>query len=264
VCTSATLSVAGDFSFWAAWTGAASQDNKPLLAGAYPSPFPYRSRVLVAAPKDAPDPSDAARFKAFVNNAAPQLALASGGGALVLFTSFDALNSCYAAARPILEAQGIRCLCQGEDDRSRLLRAFVDDPNSVLFGADSFWEGVDAPGETLRSLIMCRLPFRLPNDPVFQARCEAAEREGLNPFMALSVPEAVMKFRQGFGRLVRRSTDGGAVTILDRRVISKPYGRLFLQSLPETRTCFDDFSGVLGAAKRFWDALADQRLTPPS
>jgi ATP-dependent DNA helicase DinG len=150
-----------------------------------------------------------------------------------------------------LEELGIRCLKQGDDDRSRLLRAFLDDRSSVLFATDSFWDGVDAPGDTLRLVILCRLPFRTPNEPVFQARCEALERNGVSSFMELSLPEAVMKFKQGFGRLMRRSSDHGVVAVLDGRLLHKRYGNFFLRSLPETRRSFGEFSSLLQEVGRF-------------
>ena len=146
---------------------------------------------------------------------------------------------------------GIRCLKQGDDDRTRLLQTFLNDTQSVLFATDSFWEGVDAPGDTLRLVILCRLPFRTPSDPVFEARREAVEKNGGNPFMDLSLPEAVMKFKQGFGRLMRRSSDRGVVAVLDGRILKKRYGTFFLQSLPETRTSFGGFSGILRDTENF-------------
>ena len=249
ICVSATLTVSGSFNYWASRTGVARAKYpeggaKDVLYGVFPSPFPYESAVLTAVPADAPDPNGR-DFQDFVNEAVFRLAEASGGSALTLFTSFESLYAAYRSAAPRLEALGIRCLKQGEDDRSRLLRAFIVDESSVLFAADSFWEGVDAPGATLRLVIVCRLPFKSPNDPIFEARSESIEREGGNPFMDLSVPEAVMKLRQGFGRLVRGSGDSGAVVILDSRLLRKRYGSLFLKSLPKTRYCFESLDNVV-------------------
>jgi ATP-dependent DNA helicase DinG len=142
-------------------------------------------------------------------------------------------------------------LKQGDDDRTRLLQDFVTDTSSCLFATDSFWEGVDAPGDTLRLVIICRLPFRTPGDPVLEARREALEKSGANPFMELSLPQAVMKFKQGFGRLMRRSADRGVVAVLDGRLQKKNYGRLFLQSLPETRTSFGVLDDILRDMESF-------------
>jgi ATP-dependent DNA helicase DinG len=250
VCVSATLAVSNNFNYWAVRCGAAFVADRPLFTGCFPSPFPYSSAVLLAAPDDAPLP-DEPGYQAFVDRAVGQLASVAGGSALVLFTSYQSLQSAWLAAQPELLALGIRCLKQGDDDRSRLLQTFLNDTQSVLFATDSFWEGVDAPGDTLRLVILCRLPFRTPSDPVFEARREAVEKNGGNPFMDLSLPEAVMKFKQGFGRLMRRSSDRGVVAVLDGRILKKRYGTFFLQSLPETRTSFCDFSGILRDTENF-------------
>jgi len=250
VCVSATLALSGSFNYWAIRSGAALTQEKPLLTGCFPSPFPYSRAVLLAVPDDAPLP-DEAEYQDFVDHAAGRLAAASDGSALILFTSYQSLRSAWNASQPELQSLGIRCLKQGDDDRSRLLQTFLADTRSVLFATDSFWEGVDAPGDTLRLVILCRLPFRTPNDPVFEARREAVEKNGGNPFMDLSLPEAVMKFKQGFGRLMRRSSDRGVVAVLDSRLIKKRYGALFLQSLPETRTSFSGFSGILRDTEDF-------------
>ena len=257
VCVSATLVINGDFSYWAGRCGinlAANpedeQKSRPLLSGCFPSPFPYSSAVLLAAPVDAPLP-DEDRWQNFIDSSVGRLIACAGGSALVLFTSYQSLRSAYSAAQSELQQLGIRCLKQGDDDRSRLLETFLSDTNSVLFATDSFWEGVDAPGDTLRLVILCRLPFRSPGDPVFEARCEAIEKSGGRSFMELSLPHAVMKFKQGFGRLIRRSSDRGVVAVLDGRIIKKNYGQLFLRSLPETKTSFTELDGILRDMERF-------------
>jgi ATP-dependent DNA helicase DinG len=250
VCVSATLAISGNFNYWAIRSGAALTQGRQLLSGCFPSPFPYSRAVLLAAPDDAPLP-DETDYQEFVDRSVGRLVAAAGGSALVLFTSYQSLNSAWNAALPPLQQLGIRCLRQGDDDRSRLLQTFLTDTHSVLFATDSFWEGVDAPGDTLRLVILCRLPFRTPNDPVFEARREAIEKNGGNPFMELSLPSAVMKFKQGFGRLIRRSSDRGVVAVLDSRLIKKRYGTFFLESLPETRTNFSDFSAILRATENF-------------
>jgi len=249
-CVSATLTVADSFRFWSQKSGLGLLGERPVLTGQFPSPFPYAQAVLLASPTDAPLP-DESGYQSFVDDAVRRLVEVSGGSALVLFTSYEALRSAWSAAAPALEAQGIRCLKQGDDDRSRLLQTFLKDESSALFATDSFWEGVDAPGDTLRLVILSRLPFRTPNDPVFEARRETLERKGGNAFMDLSLPEAVMKLKQGFGRLMRRSTDHGVVVVLDGRLLRKRYGSLFLRSLPETKRCFDEFGAVLRAVETF-------------
>jgi ATP-dependent DNA helicase DinG len=267
VCVSATMSTGGQvarvhesdghdscdaaaaFRFWAERSGAALA-NRAFRYGVFPSPFPYNKRALLAIPADAPLP-DSPDYEAFTAEAITNLVRVAGGSALVLFTSYQALRNAYNEAAPILEREGIRCLKQGDDDRTRLLRRFLDDKTSVLFGTDSFWEGVDAPGETLRLLILCRLPFRTLRDPVFEARREALEKTGRSSFAELSLPDAVMKFKQGFGRLMRNSSDYGAVVVLDGRILRKYYGKVFLQALPETKTSFREFDGVTRDLERF-------------
>jgi ATP-dependent DNA helicase DinG len=250
VCVSATLALNGDFAYWMGRCGIAGLKNRPLLSGCFPSPFPYSASVLLASPADAPLP-DEENWQGFIDKAVIRLTAIADGSALVLFTSYQSLTSAYNAAKDDLAAAGIRCLKQGDDDRSKLLKDFVLDTKSCLFATDSFWEGVDAPGDTLRLVIICRLPFTSPGDPVLEARREAIEKRGGNPFMELSLPQAVMKFKQGFGRLMRRSDDHGAVVVLDSRIIKKKYGHLFLQSLPETKTSFCDFHNILQDIENF-------------
>jgi ATP-dependent DNA helicase DinG len=158
----------------------------------------------------------------------------SGGRSLVLFTSYSMLNAVYDDVFPVLEANGILGLKQGEDDRAKLLARFKEDIGSVLFATESFWEGVDTPGNALEVLILAKLPFKVPSDPIVKARVEDIEARGGNSFFDFSLPEAVIKLRQGFGRLMRRQTDKGIVMILDSRLITKSYGKIFLSSLPET------------------------------
>jgi len=244
ICVSATLALNGNFSYWQNQCGIANIEKRPPLSGCFSSPFPYSSAVLLAAPVDAPLP-DETTYQDFINMAACKLAAVSGGSALILFTSYQSLTSAYNAAKGELTSLGIRCLKQGDDDRSRLLKDFLSDTGSCLFATDSFWEGVDAPGDTLRLVIICRLPFRTPGDPVFEARREAVQKRGGNPFMELSLPQAVMKFKQGFGRLMRRSADFGVVAVLDGRLLKKTYGQVFLQTLPKTKTSFCDLNNIL-------------------
>jgi len=251
VCVSATLAINDDFSYWASRCGLNSiQENRSVLSGCFPSPFPYSNAVLLAAPTDAPL-VDEYGYQEFVDKAVSRLASVAGGSALILFTSYQSLNSAHNAAKKELEPLAIRCLKQGDDDRTRLLQNFLSDECSCLFATDSFWEGVDAPGDTLRMVIICRLPFRTPGDPVHEARREAVEKLGGNPFLELSLPQAVMKFKQGFGRLMRRSADRGVVIVLDGRLLKKAYGRLFLHCLPETKTSFCELNNIIKDMEHF-------------
>jgi len=244
VCVSATLAINDDFSYWASRCGITNINNRLVLSGCFPSPFPYQNAVLLASPTDAPLP-DEDTYQEFIDKAAGRIAAIAGGSALILFTSYQSLTSAYNASKDELTSLGIKCLKQGDDDRTRLLQSFLSDETSCLFATDSFWEGIDAPGDTLRLVIICRLPFRTPGDPVFEARREALEKEGKNPFMQLSLPQAVTKFKQGFGRLMRRSADHGIVAVLDSRILKKTYGQLFLNSLPETKTSFKELNNIL-------------------
>lgn len=250
ICTSATLRIASHFTYWLKRTGVSLMEDERVRTGVYDSPFPYRTNVLFAVPEDAPLPDDKG-FQPYIESALVSLLQASAGHALVLFTAYESLRSACEVARKALSPLGMNILKQGDDDRSRLLDTFKNDESSVLFATDSFWEGVDAPGDTLLHVIIVKLPFRVPNDPVHAARSEAIELAGGNPFMELSLPEAVVRFRQGFGRLIRNKTDRGVVTVLDRRLLAKKYGRLFIDSLPETLQCFAPLSDIMHRVERF-------------
>ena len=250
VFTSATLTTAHQFDYWLKRVGMQYQNSERLLLGQFASPFPYRSNVLLALPDDIPEPSDEA-FQEFLPQAVKELLAINEGRALVLFTSYEMLKTCYNAVSLDWPYKDISLLRQGTDERSRLLSRFSKEISSVLFATDSFWEGVDTPGESLRLVVICRLPFKVPTDPVYQARLEAIEKRGGNPFRDLSLPEAVMKFRQGFGRLMRRSSDRGVVAVLDPRVVRKNYGAMFIRSLPETAVSRKSFQSVLEDLENF-------------
>ncbi|NCN04653.1 MAG: DEAD/DEAH box helicase family protein [Spirochaetales bacterium] len=251
VLTSATMAVQGRFDFFERRVGLT---GFAPLRGTFQSPFDYSSRVLLAAPADAPDPTSAG-YPDYLIRVVSQAVTISQGRALILFTSYALLNQVFDGVRPVLEQAGIPVYRQGDDDKTRLLRTFRDDVASVLFATDSFWEGVDTPGSSLELLILSRLPFKVPTDPVVKARAEAIEARGGSSFMEMSVPEAIMKFKQGFGRLMRRSDDRGVVLVTDVRLIQKQYGRLFLGSLPETRRVFGTTDDVLSGIQRFFDTV---------
>ncbi|MCK9171443.1 MAG: DEAD/DEAH box helicase family protein [Treponema sp.] len=251
VCTSATLEINHDFGWWMRRSGVAFAEESRLLFGDFPSPFPYKKNLLFAVPKDAPFPENGMEFQAYIESAIARLITAAQGRTLVLFTSYDMLRSAFRGVKlQLKEFDGI-LIKQGDDDNSRLLDMFREDTTSVLFATDSFWQGVDVPGESLSQVIIVKLPFTVPNDPVFTARAEAVTLRGGNSFMELSVPEAVIKFRQGFGRLIRRSDDRGCVIVLDRRIYEKRYGQIFINSIPETKRSYEKLDDIVKQVEQF-------------
>jgi DNA polymerase-3 subunit epsilon/ATP-dependent DNA helicase DinG len=223
VLTSATLSTEGHFQYLRQRVGL--EECRELLVG---SPFDYARSTLVLVPQDLPGPGEAG-YQPALERAVLDLCRASEGRALVLFTSYAALRATHAAIRPPLEEEGILVLGHGIDGSPKqLLQALRENQRTVLLGTASFWEGVDVVGEALSLLVMARLPFAVPTDPVFVARSELYDQ----PFNQYALPQAVLRFKQGFGRLIRRKTDRGVVAVLDRRVRSRGYGGVFLRSLP--------------------------------
>ena len=243
ICTSATLKTGHDFSYWMRRTGVTFAGQDRILKGEYPSPFPYNKNMLFAVPNDAPTP-DNIQFQQWVEMALPRLIQAAAGRTLVLFTSYESLKSAHRTTAASLRSFPGRIMKQGDDDNGKLLEIFKKEKESVLFATDSFWQGVDIPGESLSQVIIVKLPFTVPNDPVFVARAEAIEKRGGSSFMELSVPEAVIKFRQGIGRLIRRSDDKGVVVVLDRRVYEKRYGSIFITSMPECKKMYEPLSEI--------------------
>ena len=234
VLTSATLTVAGDFSFWCGRVGLTEVTSRPVFTEQYPSPFAYREQAMVGIPIDAPEPT-AAEHQAWLGRYLVAVLRASRGRALVLFTSYAMLDRSFLQVQEPLAAEGITVLRQGDDDRHRLLDRFRGDTASVLLATDSFWEGIDAPGEALSLVVICRLPFSVPSHPVAAAQMARVADSGADPFLALTLPRAVMRVRQGFGRLIRRHDDRGVVLFLDVRLARKSYGNAFLQSLPDVQ-----------------------------
>ena len=224
VLTSATLSVAGSLQYVAGRTGLA--DTQELLLG---SPFDYKSAVLLLLCSDLPEPGQPG-YAQGLQDALIRVARASKGGVLGLFTSHADLQAARRVIKPALEAEGIQVMAQGVDGTPRrLVEAATANTHTVLLGTNSLWEGIDLPGDLLRVVVLARLPFSVPTDPLFSAR---SEEFGADSFSKYAVPQAVLRFRQGFGRLIRTRSDRGVVVVLDRRVQSKNYGSMFLRSLP--------------------------------
>jgi DNA polymerase-3 subunit epsilon/ATP-dependent DNA helicase DinG len=226
IFTGATLRTGSGFSF--------IRDRLGLwdvTASTVDSPFDYRKSTLLYLPSDLPEPNQS-HFQQAVEQAIIKAAVASSGATLALFTSYAQLRATAEAIRAPLDRLGITVLQHGTSSRQRLLREYRAADKAVLLGTRSFWEGIDLPGDELRCLLIVRLPFAVPSDPLVAAR--NAELE--NAFRDYTLPDAILRFRQGFGRLIRRATDKGVVVVLDSRVWRKEYGHAFLESLPECTT----------------------------
>lgn len=237
VLTSATLTVHKSFDFASAQLGLkVYEESGKLRTLLLPSPFEYRKQALVCIPRDFPKISGSGEG-IFVDHLVSSLSEIAGitkGRMLVLFTSYRMLRQVHPLLREKLSPLQIDVLGQGLDgaNRTKLTRRFQQGRSSVLLGTSSFWEGVDLPGDALTCLAIVRLPFQPPNHPVVEAKCEAIKQNRQNPFMKYSVPQAVIRFKQGFGRLVRTSSDRGVAIIYDTRIIETHYGKNFLYSLP--------------------------------
>ncbi len=227
VLASATLTVEGGFEFVKSRIGLPEAEELVLE-----SPFDYERQALVFIPDDIPEPNQKG-YQSAVEQALVELCRATGGRTLALFTANNALKQTYAAIQEPLEAHEIAVLGQGIDgSRRTLLERFKEFPRTVLLGTSSFWEGVDVVGDALSVLVIAKLPFSVPTDPIYAARSEQFGRDAFDKY---AVPQSILRFKQGFGRLIRSREDRGIVVVLDRRLLTKKYGQQFLASLPSTR-----------------------------
>ena len=224
VLTSATLSTEGHFEYFKARVGVGS-DSEELLVG---SPFDYQKSALLLIPDDMPPPNSDQYVDAMVK-VLTDLGTTMKGHTMALFTSYASLRAVAQRLRAPLMSQDLQVLAQSIDGSAQqLMTRFAEEPNSVLLGTASFWEGVDLPSGLLKALVLTRLPFAVPTDPVVMARSNQYD----NPFNQFSVPQAVLRFRQGFGRLIRNKEDRGTIVIMDNRITGKSYGTSFLKSIP--------------------------------
>ncbi|MCI0692899.1 DEAD/DEAH box helicase family protein [candidate division KSB1 bacterium] len=261
VLTSATLAVGKSFDFIEKSLGLSESVTGALKdSGGVPrqktatqlgSPFDFSRQALIAIPTDIPEPN-ARDFPKHLREGLLRALKISQGRAFILFTAYGLLNQMFRELSPELAKLGFIAMKQGQENRHRLLENFKRQVGSVLFATDSFWQGVDVHGEALECVIIPRLPFKVPSEPVLEARVEAIDRRGGNSFMEYSVPQAVIKFKQGFGRLIRRKSDFGAIVIFDNRIVTKQYGRLFLESLPESRIAAGKSEAVFAEMAAFY------------
>ncbi|MDD2554650.1 MAG: helicase C-terminal domain-containing protein, partial [Desulfotomaculaceae bacterium] len=259
ILTSATLTVSEGFDHIIDRTGLKYLSEERLLKASFNSPFSYERQVMLCINRDLPVQGtvDDDIYLVKIVNALYKLIVTTGGRALVLFTSHRVLREAYIRLKPILENHDIYLLGHGIDgSRSRLLEEFKEGGRSALFGSLSFWEGIDVPGDALTCVIIVKLPFSSPSVPIIEARLEDLSSRGKDGFRLLSVPQAVIRFKQGFGRLIRSSRDSGCVIVLDGRLLNKSYGRHFLISLPVRRHLRGDIDFI---AKKVAEWLENNR-----
>jgi len=250
IMTSATLTVDGSFAYMKQRLGLDGPEVVPREL-VVPSPFHYREQLLLCVPQDIPTRGEVGRNEALAE-ALMDIARISGGGVLLLFTSRSLMDHIYDRIRGPLAECGLSPICQHTSGpRTWLLQQLRDRENTVLFGLKSFWEGVDVPGEALRCVVITKLPFQVPTDPIVQSRCELANTRQADGGSDYYIPETILAFKQGFGRLVRSMTDQGVVFVLDNRLITRNYGQRFFASIPDCSTFVSSFHDCLCEAERW-------------
>ena len=252
VLTSATLAAGGEFTFLEERLGLDLPPSRVVVREVLDSPFDFGAQCVLGIPTDLPEPrDDEAGHDAAVARVLLEVARASDGGVFCLFTSHGALRRTADAVRTDVGARW-PLLVQGEAPRDHLLRRFRESGSAVLLGTDSFWEGVDVPGRALRALILAKLPFKVPSEPLTAARLERLAEKGVDGFTHYLIPHAALKLKQGFGRLIRSRSDVGAVLLLDRRVVTKRYGPLLLEGLPGAARAVGNWHDVRDECEEFF------------
>ena len=248
ILSSATLTVNKSIDYFKSMSGLSLVREKEIISEIIKSPFNYKEKVIFIAPDDIPVPNHN-DYNENINNFLKDLLKILNGSTFVLFTSYNQLQKSYEEVNNYLSDIGLKCYFQGEMEKSKLLEKFIFDLNSSLFATNSFWEGVDAPGKTLRCVILAKLPFNIPTDPIEEAKVEDMEKRGINSFINYTLPQAIIKFRQGIGRLIRKKDDYGVIGILDSRVLKKSYGKFFLNSIPECEFVYSNSKEILKAVE---------------
>jgi len=248
VMTSATLAVENSFEFQKSQLGL--ENNSRTREQKVLSPFNYKKQVVLGMPVNIPE-HHSSNYIEVVSKILQEVIEISGGRALILFTSYNTLNSVTNAINDGLLESGIEVLKQGTLPRDKLLDKFRNSMNAVLLATDSFWEGVDIIGDALKLVVIMRLPFKVPTDPIIEARADYLEKMGINSFLNYSVPMAVIKFKQGFGRLIRSKNDRGVVLVLDKRINTKSYGKYFINSLPDCKKLYGKYEDMLDDLREF-------------
>jgi ATP-dependent DNA helicase DinG len=252
ILTSATLAVGESFEHLLKTVGLNLVPMEKVETLLLDSPFQLDNQMVIMVPSYFPSPKDDKNYVAEVSRLMEEIAMTKRG-TLVLFTSYQTLNEVAQNIKPKVEQEGIALLVQGKDGApEHLLRRFREDRSSILFGTDSFWEGIDVVGEALEILIVTRLPFDVPTDPWIQARSEQIESQGGNAFRDFSLPEAVIRLRQGVGRLIRTRKDRGVVMVTDSRMVNTQFGQTFVKALPTATKTMKDPKQMMAMFNQFW------------
>jgi ATP-dependent DNA helicase DinG len=252
ILCSATLTSNQNFSFLKQQIGLSQKDFETKTEEKiYHSPFDFEKNARFLIPSDISFPHEYS-FLEETSQMIQKILEASQGGCFVLFTSYDMLQKCYDKVLSSPKAPPLFYLKQGEESKKTLIEKFRKNKDSVLFATSSFWEGVDIAGNALRCVIITKLPFKVPSDPLFQAMSELYTKEGKDPFMDYSLPQACLQFKQGFGRLIRTKSDKGCVICLDKRIMAKGYGKAFLRSLPNCPTSYKKGKDLLEEMRAFY------------